>query len=157
MGSLVSQGHLQLTIVAEDDLELLIFLSVNNIKISEPSVTILGYDVYEENGNYYIRILTENETEATYNITINCNITPDPRTPTANKAIELYASNEQASRYYKPREDIYDVNGNANKTEGVDYNTVTLSLISPNSLLTNQIWRQKSNVKDQPCLVLGEA
>jgi hypothetical protein len=119
--------------------EQIIGVDVNNIKISEPSVTILGYDVYEENGNYYIRILTENETEATYSITINCNMTPDPRTPTANKAIELYASNEQASRYYTPREDIYDVNGNANKTEGVDYNTVTLSLISPNSLLTNQI------------------
>ncbi|MCI8654957.1 MAG: hypothetical protein HFJ48_03665 [Clostridia bacterium] len=119
--------------------EQIIGVDVNNIKISDPTVTILGYDVYEENGNYYIRILTENDTEATYNITINCNITPDPRTPTANPQIELYSSNEQASRYYTPKEDIYDVNGNANKTEKVNYNALTLSLISPNSLLTNQI------------------
>ena len=119
--------------------EHIIGVEINNIQISNSAVTILGYDVYEENGNNYIKILTENEQEALYNITINCNITPDPRTPTTNEPFELYATNEQAYRYYTTREDIYDVNGNTNTKEVVNYSSVTLSLISPNSLLTNQI------------------
>ena len=49
-----------------------------------------GYDVYEQDGNFYIKILTENETETTYDITIDCNITPDPRSNSVTRKIELF-------------------------------------------------------------------
>ena len=116
----------------------IIGVNINHITINNNDVDIIGYNVYKEEANYYIKILTENEKESTYNIAIDCNIIPDSRVTTINEAIELYASNEQAFRYHTSKKDIYDVNANLNVVENVNYNTVTLSLISPSSLLTSQ-------------------
>ena len=57
---------------------------------------------------------------------------------TATESFELYASNENAGDYYIPVDDVYDINGNLNVTEKVNKDSVSISMISPNSLLTNQ-------------------
>ncbi len=113
-------------------------VEINNVKIDNSSVKIISYELYEEEGTNYIKIITENENKTTYNITIDCNMTPDPRIATVTEPIELYASNENVTEYSNPTDDIYDVNGNLNKTEKVDKEIANISLISPNSLLTNQ-------------------
>lgn len=114
-------------------------LNVNSVNINDSSVKILGWDAYEENGYYFIKILTENSNEATYSIDIDCDITLDPRLTDRSDEITLYATNEGAIRYYNGTADIYDVNGNLNTTEQVAKSSAGISIVSPKSLLTNQI------------------
>lgn len=141
----------------------IIGMEINNIEISEPSVRMLGYDLYEEGGNYFIKILTENEVETTYNIKIDCNMTPDPTTKIVstpgstglqqlNKSVELYATNRQAASYYYPADDIYDVNGDLNVTEKVHHSTAGVTLLSPNSLLTSQ---QATNFDEKGSIIIA--
>ena len=114
-------------------------VQINNVTINNDNVQITSYEQYEENGINYIKINTSNETATTYTITINCNITPDPRISTKTEQIELYAYNENTIDYHTKTEDIYDINGNLNTDEMVGIDRESISLISPNSLLTSQI------------------
>ena len=120
-------------------------IGINSVTISNNNVSITSYEVQEReiSGSTvrFIKINTENnsDTEQSYTITINCNITPDPRTSTVNRTVDLYASNEAGVEYYYQTADIYDVNDNTNVAEQVNYRTTAISLVSPNSLMTNQI------------------
>ena len=111
---------------------------VNSVTISDNTVTISDTNLYEENGNYYLRIETENLTPTTYTITVNANITPNPRMATATKPIEMYAKNGDGVQYTYGAQDTCDVDTNGNVTEYVHKSTVNLALIAPNSLLTHQ-------------------
>ena len=120
-------------------------IQINSINISNNNVTITSYEVIEKEiaGQTvkFIKINTANnsDTEQSYTITINTNITPDPRISTISRALELYASNKAGIDYYYHAVDTYDVNDNSNTTEQVNHTTASISLVSPNSLLTNQI------------------
>jgi len=113
-------------------------VEINNVTISNNNVKVTSYEQYEENGINYIKINTENANPTIYNIVIDCNITPDPRIATKTENIELYAYNENAVSYWNETKDIYDVNDNLNTEETIGKATTGLSLVSPNSLLTNQ-------------------
>ncbi|MBQ9657908.1 MAG: hypothetical protein IJV31_03970, partial [Clostridia bacterium] len=113
-------------------------VNINKVTIDNSDVEITSYEVYEQDGAKFIKILTENEKEASYSITVDANITPDPRIATTNTNIELYASNENMENYYYKGQDQYDINGNLKTTETVNKVNVGLSLVSPQSLLTNQ-------------------
>ena len=114
---------------------------INGIEISNSNVSITSYELIEKENTKLIKINTKNnnDTAQSYNITIDVNITPDPRVATTTKNIELYASNEEVSNYYYSKNDVYDVNDNLNTDEVVNYDTTSLSMVSPNSLLTNQV------------------
>ena len=114
-------------------------IDVSSVVSSTSSVTVMSYESFEENGERFIKIITANTNPTIFTLTINCSVTPDPRIATVSENVELYASNENGVGYFNPVEDIYDVNDNLNKSEKVNKSTVSLSLISPNSLLTNQI------------------
>ena len=114
-------------------------IDVSSVESSNSSVTVMSYEAYEENGERFIKIITSNTNPTTFTLKINCNTTPDPRIATTTESIELYASNENGVDYNNPVEDIYDVNDNLNKTETVNKSTVSIGLISPNSLITNQV------------------
>lgn len=117
----------------------IINMEINSVTVDKNRVAILGYDLFEQDGNYYIKVLTENENEETYNINIDCNMTPDPRNTTVTRDIELYAINEQGVDYYYKGNDIYDIDGDLNTEEILNYTKKAINLISPNELLTNQI------------------
>ena len=117
----------------------IIDIELNSVEIENKDVVVTSYETYEENGDRFIKINTTNTTPTSFDIIINCYITPDPRIPTTTERVELYASNEEAVDYYNAIADIYDVNGNLNTTEKVAKSTVSISLVSPNSLLTNQV------------------
>ena len=68
------------------------------------------------------------------------------------KGIALYATNENETDYYYETADIYDINNNLNTTEQVNYKTTSISMISANSLLTNQI---ASNYDDKGSMVIS--
>ena len=113
---------------------------INNVEINNSQVNILSYELLEIEDTWFIKINTNNQNEnpQSYQITIDVNLTPDPRRETLTRQVELYASNQEAGEYYYPEADIYDVNDNLNTEEIVNKTETSISLISPNSLLTNQ-------------------
>ena len=116
----------------------IVTFDIDSIKINNSMVTLVSYEVYEEDGEKFLKIITSNDEATTFSIGIECSISPDPRMATATESFELYASNENAGDYYIPVDDVYDINGNLNVTEKVNKDSVSISMISPNSLLTNQ-------------------
>ena len=113
-------------------------VEINSINISNSSVKLLAYEIVEKDGKKFIKIETENENESNYTITINTNLTADPRSVTQSKSVKLYAYNEFCNNYKNTTADIYDVDGDENVTENVNYATDTLNIVAPSSLLTNQ-------------------
>lgn len=113
-------------------------VEINSVNISNSSVKLLAYEIIEQDGKKFIKIETENENEANYTITINTNLTADPRSVTQSKSVKLYAYNEFYNNYKNTTADIYDVDGDENLTENVNYSTDTLNIVAPSSLLTNQ-------------------
>lgn len=51
----------------------------------------------------------------------------------------MYAYNEATASYYYSAKDIYDLNNNLNTEELVHKSEAPIYMVSPNSLLTNQI------------------
>ena len=113
-------------------------VQINSVNISNSSVRILAYEIVEKDGKKFIKVETENDGEANYNITVNVNLTADPRSVTTNKDVKLYAYNEYCDNYKNKTADIYDVDGDENVTENVNYSSDVLHIVSPSSLLTNQ-------------------
>lgn len=115
---------------------------VENVIITNSDVEILGYDLYkdENDGNYYLKIITENDMPATYMIDVFIKVIPDSRKVTAIRDIELWAYNENANNYKSDysAKDIYDVNGNENTEEQVGYSKKELSLVGPSTLITTE-------------------
>lgn len=137
----------------------IIFASINEVTVNNSNVRITAYDIYEENGNYYIKILTENEIESSYSITIDCDLTADPRVPRRTETVKLYATNEIACDYKYSGADIYDVDGDSNKTEQVNYATTSLTLDPGNSLNTSQTasnYDEDKNVMIAPRVAMAD-
>lgn len=122
----------------------IVSVDINNVSIDNTNVSVKSYEKYSENGINYIKILTSNDKEESYVITVDCNVTPDPRMTTKTEDIVLYAKNEneESGKYYKEVADEYDIDGNNNKEEIVNKSTVAINMVSPNSLLTNQVATQ---------------
>ena len=118
--------------------EEIIDAQINNVEINNNKVTLESYELIEQEGSLFIKIVTKNEEPLSYSIDIDVDLTPDPRIATVNRTIELYASNENGTDYYYKAKDQYDVNNNLNTEENVNYDTASISMVSPNSLLTNQ-------------------
>ena len=115
-------------------------VELKNVRSSNSQVEITSYEVYEENGKQYIKIFTHTDVEENYTITINADVTADPRNPTVTKSVKLYAINENCPNYRETSRtaDILDINGNGNTSEYVLYKTESLQIIAPTSLLTSQ-------------------
>ncbi|MBQ2937559.1 MAG: MucBP domain-containing protein [Clostridia bacterium] len=116
----------------------IILAEINDVTINNTYVQITSYEVIEQDGIQFIKINTENTKAQTYNITIDANLTPDPRLSSTAAEIELYASNGAVSSYSNEVDDIYDINDNLNTQEKVNKSSATINLIAPNSLLTSQ-------------------
>ena len=130
----------------------IIDVQLNEVNVNNSSVTIESYEVIEENGQRFIKIVTKNNTPQTFTITLDVDLSPDPRIATTTRQIELYATNENGSDYYYKAEDVYDVNNNLNTTEFVNHTSASISMVSPNSLLTNQV---ATNYDDKESVVIS--
>ena len=120
--------------------EEVLLAEINSVNINNGNVSILGYDIYEQDGSYFLKILTENENPEHYTITVDANITPDPRKISATRDIELYAYNEECNNYKDNliAQDIYDINGDGNTEDLVDYSKRTITFVGPTTLLTTE-------------------
>ncbi len=116
-------------------------VQINDVTVSNSNVKISNYELYKENDETFIKIITENIDPQSYTITVDCNIIPDSTAMTANKYIELYAINEHCMNYHSSysKEDIYDINKNENLKEIVGYDRAQVQFVSTNNLLTSQI------------------
>lgn len=117
----------------------IIVAEINNITTNNENVKVLAYDLYKENENYYLKILTENNKPESFSIKIDCNLTPDPRMPRKTLTFKLYATNEIASQYYYAKEDIYDMDGDLNTNEKVNYREANLTVEVGTGLNTTQL------------------
>ena len=118
----------------------IIATDINTVEINNSSISLTSYEYIENDNGKFIKINTKNtnNTAQTFEVRIDTNITPDPRIATTTENFELWASNEEGVDYYYNSADIYDVNDNLNLDEKVHKSTTSVSLIAPNSLLTNQ-------------------
>ena len=117
----------------------IISTEINSVSVNNDEVEISSYEYYENTQGKFIKIYTQNEKPVGYIITIDCNLTPDPRIASVYKNVELIGINNEATDYYYKTQDIYDINGNFNTDEIINKTITGISLISPNSLLTSQI------------------
>ncbi len=113
-------------------------IKINSIISSDKSVNILAHEIYEQQGQKFIQIETENETPTNYDLVINCNLTADPRITTQTKPLKLYAINENNENYKNAINDTYDIDGDLNIVEKINYAEDDMYFISPSSLITDQ-------------------
>lgn len=116
----------------------IILSEINDVTTNNENVKITAYDLYEDNGNYYIKILTQSADEETFNIIVDCDLTPDPRIAKTTKQVKLWAVHENAYDYYYKGVDTYDIDGDSNTTEKVNYRETSLTFEPGSSLNTTQ-------------------
>ena len=114
------------------------YIELNDSQISGMYNKIIMTQLIEDESGKYIKINTENANPASYSITVDCDIAPDPRCASGDYDFILYAANAEGTYYKNPVEDIYDCNDNLNTTEIISEGRAVLEIIAPNSLLTNQ-------------------
>ena len=121
-------------------------LEVNDVTINNPAVTVLGYSLDEAEGGYELRILTENTTPEVYKITVDCNLTPDPRELTSSKHVVLYARNDMGGKYRNSTADTYDVNLDENKEEIIGKAEKYIQFVGPTSIITMESAREYNDL-----------
>ena len=114
----------------------IIGMEINKVFIDNENVKLVAYDLYENDGKYFIKIITSNEEPESFKITVDCDMTPDPRSPSINKEIKLYSYNKYCNIYYHEGKDEYDVDSDNNTNEDVGTSITNLNLLSPTSLIT---------------------
>ena len=119
----------------------IIATEINKINITNADVEIVSYEYIENENGKFIKVNTNNRYDElnTYDIILDVNLTPDPRIASKTEYFELYAYNEATASYYYSAKDIYDLNNNLNTEELVHKSEAPIYMVSPNSLLTNQI------------------
>ena len=109
-------------------------MKISSIATNNDNVKIKGYNIFENNGKNFIKVLTENSSPCVYSINIYCNITPNSKMATATKEIRLYAYNAYYENYETKIVDKYD--GNVEESVGTD--SCEVQFIAPTGLLTYQ-------------------
>lgn len=116
-----------------------LIVSVNDISTDNDQVEIKNYEYFESDGFKFIKIYTQNDVPQGYKISLDLDITPDPRISTTYDLVELWACNEVLGDYYNGGRDIYDVDGDSDTADLVAYDNVDVVLNAPETLLTNQV------------------
>lgn len=116
-----------------------LIVNINKISTDNDQVEIKNYEYFESDGFKFIKIYTQNDVPQGYKISLDLDITPDPRISTTYDLVELWACNEVSGDYYNGGRDIYDVDGDSDTTDMVAYDNVDVVLNAPETVLTNQI------------------
>ena len=111
---------------------------LEEVQIDNNYVEIKGSNIYKQNGQYFIKIITANDVKTTYNLTIRCKITMNPMSTTNSDKYVLYAYNQDCNTYYWSAEDTYDVNDNFVTSEKVGTYTTYTNITAPSTLITSQ-------------------
>lgn len=125
----------------------IINVTINDIRTNIATKEIKNYYQYNENGNIFIKIEMGADSINDYELLLNCVIQTNPNATSKTSDVELYAYNEKNNKFYKNdmSQDIYDVNDNSNKEELVGKKSDSISIISPETLLTSQSTSNATN------------
>ena len=85
-------------------------------------------------------------------MTIDANLTADPRIPTSTKSMSLYYYNPGCHNYKDITKDEYDLNGDNNTEENVGISSASINLMAPSNLLTSQT---ATNFDDKGSIVVA--
>ena len=85
-------------------------------------------------------------------LTIDANLTADPRTTTATRTISMYYYNSGCHNYKNISKDEYDLNGDSNTQENMGISSTSINLIAPSNLLTSQT---ATNFDDKGSIVIA--
>ena len=132
--------------------EEIINVEIVNVIPSDKEIIISAVDTYTENGNIYTKIYTQNEIEKNVHLTIDANLTADPRIPTSTKSMSLYYYNPGCHNYKDITKDEYDLNGDNNTEENVGISSASINLMAPSNLLTSQT---ATNFDDKGSIVVA--
>lgn len=113
-------------------------MTINSVKSNNSKVVIKGYNLFEKDGKYFIKIITENDVPDVYEVYVDCNITPNSKLATVTKELNLYAYNEYYTNYENETKDIYDANNNENVEELVGISSDEIQFVAPTGLITYQ-------------------
>lgn len=113
------------------------------VQINDVSITngydVLGYEVYQENGKNYIKVVTDIEKgreEGYPTIRIDCNLVPDPRSSSGVLNVGAYAWNEYTNAYWNGVADKYDLDADGNVQELVTYSSKDLGMAASSTFVT---------------------
>ena len=113
---------------------------INNIETNDSNVNISKYSTYEQDGNIFIQVETQNEKPTNFSISLDMNIKCDPMTRTSYYNIEVYAINPENEVYDLDslELDVYDINNNNENNDYVLYTRTGINMIAPNNLITTE-------------------
>ena len=86
----------------------IIDLQINYVESSNSEVEIANYELYEENGEKFIKIITTSNDAGRFAIAVDVNMTADPRKISESGELELYAYNESCDNFTISTADIYE-------------------------------------------------
>ena len=114
----------------------IINLNINNIVSNNSNVKILGYDVDLGTDINLIRIVTSSDDLESFRITVDMDVTPDPRISGGGVIFKVYGNNPYVNLSKTIDTDIYDVDNDNNTTEKINYNNTYLDLEVANEVRT---------------------
>ena len=110
-------------------------VEVNDV-VASRGQEVLGYEVYQENGKNFIKVITSSNQESYPTINIDCNLVPDPRSSAGTLNVEVYAYNELTNAYWNGAADKYDLDEDGNVQELVAHAADTLGMAASNTFVT---------------------
>lgn len=117
----------------------IIYANLNDITIDNSSVKLDGYELYKENGKYFIKVLTSTtEPVSDYKIQINCGLLADPMSSASREHINVYSYNEYCDMYFNTTKDIYDLNGDGNLSDIVGIEKSEISITAPSAFVSTE-------------------
>ena len=96
----------------------------------------LDYEMLEDEWHKYLKIKVSNDNSQRYNITFHLNIVPDVKVVNQTVYFKIYAYNPECHDYESAVADKHDINNNGDTTEKVGYNSTSMNLIAPTTVIT---------------------
>ena len=111
---------------------------IDSISCTNPNVKITSYNLYqdEDTKEWFIDVITENDTPTVYDIEITTILTPNPLMISKQLYTQLYGYNDNYNHFKKSQSDVYDINNNGNTYEQIGVVGKFLQVIAPSGILT---------------------
>ena len=115
-------------------------VQLNGVTVNNNKMEILSYEYFKNEQGQFIKVITKNLTNSPqeYSVVVDTTITADPTIATKTVNYLLYSYNDEGTLFNPETQDIYDVNNNGITTDMVNNASTSITLLSPNSIITNQ-------------------
>ncbi len=102
----------------------------------------------------FIKVITQNsEPTSNFEITLETKMQVNPMASNSQEQFKLYTYNEYCNIYYGSTEDVYDINGNNNKTEAIGSNYDYITVDAADGFVTTETVTNYDDEKDDEITV----